>query len=295
MAESINGTNGVPSLEVNAFPTLESAPEKIVEDVPSVSNEALKGFSAAEKLMQQHALAAQKDEIAEAEEPKASGLAAAANPKKKAGKQKESAPTVSRGLDISSAEAFPSLGGPAKSAPAVAWGAKMATPANGNDNFEVNTRVLTPALVGSSGQQIVELSPAQKRPLADLRKTTAEIVREIMKKTNTKIDMAQTMTKTTVFIVNGTETNRQRARREIFRELSLKVFPFFDMIISTRVDGIDWFFFESLDVYYHPDSCHRKAIHHWKRRFEGPGARKRYPDQNQSSPAKHFRDSCWRL
>lgn len=239
MAEPINGTNGVLHLEGNAFPALESAPEKIIEEIPSVpannndTPEAPKEISAAEKLMQQHALAAQKDEIvaetAKAETPEAPGLAAAPISGKKAGKQKESAPTIPRGLDISSAEAFPSLGGLTKTVPAVAWGAKMVAPAvNGsNDSLEVNIRALTPALIGSNGQQIVELSPAQKRPPAELRKAAVEIVKEIMKKTNTKIDMAQTMTKTTVFIVNGTEANRQRARREIFRELSLKVFQAF--------------------------------------------------------------------
>lgn len=244
MAESINGTNGVSYLLDNAFPALESAPEKIIEEIPSVSSnnndtsEAPKEISAAEKLMQQHVLAAQKDEIVtgidpRAEEPEAPALVAALISEKKAGKQKESAPTVLRGLDISSSEAFPSLGGPTKAVPAVAWGAKMvAPPVNGsNDNPEANIRTLTPALVGSSGQQIVELSPAQKRPHTELRKAAVEIVKEIMKKTNTKIDMAQTNTKTTVFIVNGTEANRQRARREIFRELSLKVLQaFFDFM-----------------------------------------------------------------
>lgn len=237
MAESINGTNSVPYLEENAFPALELTPEKLVEDVPSISPndndtpEAPKELSAAEKLMQQHTLAAQKDEIVtgtntSVENPEASGLATIPTPEKWGGKQKEPSHTAPRGLDISSAEAFPSLGGPAKAAPAVAWGAKMIAPAvNGsNGNFEVNTRALAPAVVGSTGQQIVELSPAQKRPSAELRKAAVEIVKEIMKKTNTKIDMAQTMTKTTVFIVNGTEVNRQKARREIFRELSLKVF-----------------------------------------------------------------------
>lgn len=289
MAESINGTNGVPYLEENAFPALELAPEKIIEDVPSVSSndnhtpEAPKELSAAEKLMQQHELAAQQGEIvtridARVEEPSPPGLAAAPTPEKRAGKQKESAPIVSRGLDISSAEAFPSLGGSTKAVSAVAWGAKMTVPpVNGsNDSPEVNTRALAPAVVGSSGQQIVELSPAQKKPLSELRKAAVEIVKEIMKKTSTKIDMAQTMTKTTVFIVNGTEVNRQRARREIFRELSLKVFRTFVLSLfygcNSFAYGTDSFRLKSLDIYYNPNPCHCETAHHWKRWFEGSRA-----------------------
>jgi hypothetical protein len=235
MAEAIDRTNGVPSLQENTFPALESAPEKIVEDVPSVlpnddTHENPKELSTAEKLMLQHALAAQKDEAVtkaetKPEEPKFSELVAAPVSEKKAGKQKEStraAPT----LDVSSAEAFPSLGGPAKAVAPVTlrnWGRKMATPP-ASDNSEINSKVLPFAALGSGGQQRVELSPAQKRPMGELRKPAVEIVKEIMKKTGTKIDMAQTMTKTTVFIITGDDFGRQRARMEIFRELSLKVF-----------------------------------------------------------------------
>lgn len=235
MAEIIDYTNGVPSLEEDAFPVLESAPEEIVEDVPSVSPndntpEGPKELSTAEKLMQQHALAAQKNESITETKTKgseASELATAPVPEKKAVKQREparAAPT----LDVSSAEAFPSLGGPAKAVAPVApmnWGRKMATPpVNGNHNSsEANSRAPTPAVLGSGGQQRVELSPAQKRPQTELRKAPVEIIKEIMKKTGTKIDMAQTMSKTTVFIITGDEASRQRARMEIFRELTPKV------------------------------------------------------------------------
>lgn len=238
MAE-VNGTNGVPSLEENAFPALESAPEKPIEGAPTVSSsngvgtpEASKELSHADKLMQQHMLAAQSNETeTKTEEPEASELAVAPASEKRARKHKAEDPApAAPPLDVSSAEAFPSLGGPAKVVPAVSpmsWGAKMATPrVNGsNGSSEANARAPAPAFLGSAGQLRVELSPAQKRPLSELRKPLAEVVKEIMKKTNTKVEMSQTSSKTavSVYIITGTEVNRQRARREIFKELSIKV------------------------------------------------------------------------
>lgn len=244
MAETPNGMNGIsiPLSEENASPALGLVPEKTVEDVSAASTddnapEAPKELSAAEKLMQQHELAAQKNEtVAEpevkTEEPELSELASAPVPEKKARKQKESSPVtpaVSRVLDVSSAEAFPSLGGPAKPVAVASWGRKMATPpVNGNNSSSISSSISakapSSAVLGSGGQQRVELTPAQKKPLGELRKAPVEIVKDIMKRTGTKIDMAQTMTKTSVFIVTGSEINRQRARMEIFRELSLKVF-----------------------------------------------------------------------
>lgn len=237
MAETPNGMNGIsiPLSEENASPALGLDPEKIVEDAPAASTDdnapdVPKELSAAEKLMQQHALAAQKNEIIVESEP--SELASAPVPEKKARKQKESppvTPAVSRVLDVSSAEAFPSLGGPAKPVAVASWGRKMATPpVNGNNSSSISSSISakapSSAVLGSGGQQRVELTPAQKRPLGELRKAPVEIVKDIMKRTGTKIDMAQTITKTSVFIVTGSEINRQRARMEIFRELTLKVF-----------------------------------------------------------------------
>lgn len=237
MAETPNGMNGIsiPLSEENASPALGLDPEKIVEDAPAASTDdnapdVPKELSAAEKLMQQHALAAQKNEIIAESEP--SELASAPVPEKKARKQKESSPVtpaVSRVLDVSSAEAFPSLGGPAKPVAVASWGRKMATPpVNGNNSSSISSSISakapSSAVLGSGGQQRVELTPAQKRPLGELRKAPVEIVKDIMKRTGTKIDMAQTITKTSVFIVTGSEINRQRARMEIFRELTLKVF-----------------------------------------------------------------------
>lgn len=230
MAET-NGTNDTPTLvEENAFPALESvAPEKPVEDVvASTGNanetpEASKELSAAEKLRQQH-LAAEEPAEAEAkpEESQAPGEATAVS-EKLAGKQTAAAARV---LDVSSVEAFPSLGAPTKIAPVIMnWGAKMAAPPvnGGNDTPEANARAPAASFAGNAGQQTVELTPAQKRPASELRKPVIEIVKDIMKRTGTRIDLAKTSTGVSVFVVKGNEASRQRARREIYKELSLKV------------------------------------------------------------------------
>jgi hypothetical protein len=109
----------------------------------------------------------------------------------------------------------------------------MAAPAaNGkgkgnNGNAESFSGAFTPAVQGSRGQSTIYLLPAQKRPVSELRRQVVDSVKEIMKNTSTKIEMQQTSTQTTVFIVSGIEANRQRAIREIYREMCARVIFFF--------------------------------------------------------------------
>lgn len=230
MAET-NGANGTPTLEENAFPALEPVtPEKPVEGVAASTNddnetpEAPKELTAAEKLMQQH-LAAEEPVEAEAKSKEPQAPAEAIIVPQKASAKQKSANASAHDLDLSSVEAFPTLGAPTKVAPvAMNWGAKMAAPpvnsSSGTPEFGV--RAPAASFAGNAGQQTVELTPAQKRPISELRKPVNEIVKDIMKKTSTKIDLAKTSTGVSVFVVKGNEASRQRARREIYKELSLK-------------------------------------------------------------------------
>lgn len=198
--EEQNGINGVE--EAASSPTTTTTAITV----------AVGELSSAEMLMQQHALP-------EKQLP----------PSKPAEGQSRTRP-----LDLTSAEAFPSLGGSRKGSPTTtapaSWGAGMATPAtNGknkgnNGNTESLSGAFTPAVPGSRGQSTIYLQPAQKRLVSELRRPAVELVMEIMKNTSTKIEMQQTATQTTVFIISGIEANRQRAIREIYKEMSAKVF-----------------------------------------------------------------------
>jgi len=224
MSEQINGTGGTAPVE-------ESASQ--VAPIGGAPVEASKELSTAERLMQQHAIAAQEEVVTSEikDEDATTTGAPIAKAEKKTPKQNEKPPKV-RSLDVSSDEAFPTLGGgpgkPTRAHVSFGWGAGMATPvANGSGrnggSVTTSTGAFTPAVQGSSGQSTIYLLPAQKRPTSELRKTPVELVKDIMRSTSTKIEMQQTSTHTTVFIISGTEANRQRANREIHKEMSAKV------------------------------------------------------------------------
>ncbi|RPA96845.1 hypothetical protein L873DRAFT_1693483 [Choiromyces venosus 120613-1] len=182
--------------------------------------------------MQQHALAARKEEATISEVKAEDATVADASlvkAEKKAPRQNEKPKT--RTLDVSSDEAFPTLGGgsvkPISAHVPSGWGAGMFAPiANGNGgnggSATTSTGAFTPAVQGSSGQSTVYLLPTQKRPASELRRAPIELVKDIMRSTSTKIEMQQTSNQTTVFIISGTEANRQKAHREIHKEMSAK-------------------------------------------------------------------------
>ena len=226
MSEQINGTGGATPVEESAFQVVAVAP------IGGTPVEASKELSTAERLMQQHALVAQEEAAtSEIKDEDATVTdAPIAKAEKKTPKQNEK--PKARSLDVSSDEAFPTLGGgpgkPTRAHVSFGWGAGMATPvANGSgrngESVRTSTGTFTPAVQGSSGQSTIYLLPTQKRPMSELRKTPVELVKDIMRSTSTKIEMQQTSTQTTVFIISGTEANRQRANREIHKEMSAKV------------------------------------------------------------------------
>lgn len=119
---------------------------------------------------------------------------------------------------VSSEEEFPSLGGPAKTAP-VSW-----------DKSGSSTPVPEPATswkpkiaVAARPQQTrLELTREQKRPVSELRKPLAEVIKDVQKRTGTKIDVA-TREGTSIFIIVGNEQGRDQAFKEINRELGVRV------------------------------------------------------------------------
>lgn len=228
MSEQINGTGGAAPAEESVFQVAAIAP---IDETPV---EASKELSTAEKLMQQHALAAQEEAATPEAKDEDATVTAIDAPIAKAEKiaPKQNEKPKARGLDVSSDEAFPTLGGgsgkPTRAHVPFGWGAGMATPAaNGSGrnggSVTTSTGTFTPAVQGSSGQSTIYLLPTQKRPLSELRKSPVELVKDIMRGTSTKIEMQQTSTQTTVFIISGTEANRQKAIREIHKEMSAKV------------------------------------------------------------------------
>ncbi|KAG0132704.1 hypothetical protein HOY82DRAFT_643280 [Tuber indicum] len=225
MSEQSNGTNGAPLAEGSATQITVIAP------VDENSVEAAKELSTAERLMQQHALVAQTEATTSQAKNEDATVTDApiAKVEKRFPKQNEK-PEV-RGLDVSSDEAFPTLGGgsgkPNLARVPFGWGAGMAAPmANGNghngESATASASAFTPAVQGSSGQSTIYLLPTQKRHLSELRKPPNELAKDIMRSTGTKIEMQQTSTQTTVFIISGTEANRQKANREIHKEMSAK-------------------------------------------------------------------------
>ncbi|KAL7267107.1 hypothetical protein RUND412_010318 [Rhizina undulata] len=231
MAEEavLNGTNGILS-EDPAFPALAAAPiSEPVEAAPVAASaepaaeptaEPSGELSQAELLLKEHELAASKNDELEV-------VAAEQKP----GKKKKFAQAF---LDVSSADAFPSLGsGTRKSLAVPQWGAKMpvsgAAPAAGtNEGVEPavahapNSWAGKPAHGRNVGQLTLEMPANKKRPSAELRKPVPEIVKEIMKKTGATIESQTIKSGTTIFLISGHEDSRNLARKEIFRELSVR-------------------------------------------------------------------------
>lgn len=133
------------------------------------------------------------------------------------------------GIDLTSDEAFPTLGGPGKApAAAASWGAKSGAVSGSSPAAASNW---APAIVGNTAQLRHELTKENKRDPKDLNPAylrkgqgAADIIRDIMKKTNTKIE-SQLFKETgaTVYIITGTVQGRDMARRLINKELAAKV------------------------------------------------------------------------
>ncbi|KAA8892775.1 hypothetical protein FN846DRAFT_626516 [Sphaerosporella brunnea] len=124
-------------------------------------------------------------------------------------------------LDVASDAAFPSLGGAKTPVAPAKWGAG-ANPAIGTSPAATAPR-WTPSIATGASQIIYTLQKEDKA--ADLKRPAGDIVRDIARKTNTKIDAANNKERgsTTYIILGGTLADRERAKRELMRELTAKV------------------------------------------------------------------------
>jgi len=132
------------------------------------------------------------------------------------------------GIDVASDAAFPTLGGaPSKATAApVKWGAgsgHIHIPATVNSDIVASK--WTPTIGNTSQQTIYTLQKEDKRPALELKKPPHDLVRDIAKRTNTKIEAANNKERgsTTYIIYGGSPTERTRVRRELMRELTTKV------------------------------------------------------------------------
>jgi len=146
--------------------------------------------------------------------------AAAARKNKSYGAPKHKATVI----DVASDSAFPSLGGgPSKATAPVKWGAgagpvlvSAATTASS----------WAPAVKNAGGQQTVfTLFKEDRRPTVEMWRSPQDLVRDVARKTGTKIEAATNTTRgsTTYVISGGSADDRDRAKRELMRELTATV------------------------------------------------------------------------
>jgi hypothetical protein len=120
-------------------------------------------------------------------------------------------------LDVASDEAFPSLGGARTPVATAKWGAGT----NPIVSAASEAPRWTPSIATGGGQIVCTLLKEDKA--TGLRRAAGDIVRDIARKTNTKIDAAHNNGSTTYIILGGSSADRERAKREIMRELAAKV------------------------------------------------------------------------
>ena len=129
-------------------------------------------------------------------------------------------------IDVASDEAFPTIGGaPAKvTTGPVKWGAN-ATLVHVPSDHDATGSKWTPTIGHTAQQAIYTLQKGDKRPASELRKPAGDIAREVARKTNTKIDAANNKERgsTTYIILGGSTADRDRARRELMKELTVRV------------------------------------------------------------------------
>jgi hypothetical protein len=122
-------------------------------------------------------------------------------------------------LDVASDEAFPSLGGARTPVAPTKWGAGT----NPIISAASEAPKWAPSIATGGGQIVYTLLKEDKA--TDLKRAAGDIVRDIARKTNTKIDAAHNKERgsTTYIILGGSPTDRERAKREMMRELTAKV------------------------------------------------------------------------
>lgn len=189
MSDSINGA-------VNGNPVEASSPEQLTP---------------AERFQQR----------AEAEAEAAPEVTEAEDTPEKAPKKVKAPKKEAVSLDIGNAELFPSLGGgAAKTAAPVSWGAGSGPSAPAATAS--NAPHWTPKIAVSSRPQQTRLELTKEQKAMDLRKPHAEIIKDIQRKTGTKIDVAS-REGTSIYIIVGSDEARETARKEINKEIGVKV------------------------------------------------------------------------
>lgn len=209
-----------PELAATVTPSEDAAPEQPVEPPtpePESKDEqpatAAAELTEAEKLAQKHAEGSA--ESAEAAAPE--------EQKKPAEKPKSSRPV------IESQEDFPALGGPPKTAAAAPqWGAKSSTPTNNNSNeTAANGPAIStwaPAIAIKAGGQLTftmfkdDVKTATE--MTDRKIVLAEVIKDVQKKTGTKIEGSKFRGDFNFVVSAGTEASRLRAKKEITRALA---------------------------------------------------------------------------
>ncbi|KAI5807382.1 hypothetical protein DFH27DRAFT_545989 [Peziza echinospora] len=189
-----------------------------------------------------HAAAGAEDAADEADaNPAASSAEGSAVPeeaapaKAPAAAKSKPAPKKAAALDLASAEAFPTLGGPAPIKPIATpvWSHRPTTvPAitNGHSipvvpestSNGTSTPVPGSKQGGIESTNILELRAADLTPRQQLKRAPADVGRDVEKKTHTRIQMSTTAAGVMVVIIKGLPHNIQGARRELCRELCMK-------------------------------------------------------------------------
>lgn len=176
---------------------------------------------------------------------------------KMAGKQRASeeppedaaaAPKPPPKLDVSSEEAFPSLGASKPTAPAAAtggtWGAKPAIRSMNGVNGKapasgVSSRSSTPAsglhtpasTVSGRGVNLpgrfedwISFQPSELTPANALKTSRAEVLRDINRRSKAKVEMKQGADNSVKFVGTGPRDAVNQALREVASKLTAKVF-----------------------------------------------------------------------
>ena len=219
MAESPNGQVAVP--EEHAAPAAvvipESSPAAVIAEEPAVAagGRVEPVLAAAGRVEPKLTPAQLRQNAAEAE-------AAAHHPNGKHHHNNHHgryhAPTT---IDVASDDAFPSLGkAPTKTAAAVKWGAGTGPVFS----FPAHSAAKWAPAVGSTSQQLIyTLQREYRRPIPDAKRS--EVTRDVARRTGTKIEAANNKERGTItfVILGGTAADRDRAKLELTRELTVRV------------------------------------------------------------------------
>ena len=151
------------------------------------------------------------------------------------------APSKPRGpaLDVTSEEAFPSLGGPKAANPAAtAWGKKPAGATNGTNGTSNGTsRASTPAGTATPGSrpgapgvaipgrevERVKVTKEFLLPRQSLKRPILEVVRDVNRRSKAKVDIKTGNDGGLLFELVGPADARRQALREVMQQIGTKV------------------------------------------------------------------------